>query len=146
MSLNWHQQGVWLPQKTFSDLFFTPFARELKQRAGLWMTSDLWIGNTQKQTATIPTKNHSNKKHMNKVVNWGQHEIIKSIENIHIIIIQKSRQRGLVVSMSASHAVGRRFASRSLIPKTIIKMVLVNYFPAWYAGIRVGVWQCSLTI
>ena len=32
-------------------------------------------------------------------------------------------QVGLVVSMSASHTVGRGFVSRSVIPKTIIKII-----------------------
>ena len=45
---------------------------------------------------------------------------------------------GLVVSVSASHTIGREFASRSAHTKDHHNNG-TNCFPAWYAGIRVGV-------
>ena len=52
---------------------------------------------------------------------------------------------GLVVSMSASHAVGRGFASRPGHTKDHHKNG-TNCHPAWHACVRVGVLQCSPTV
>ena len=57
----------------------------------------------------------------------------------------RPRRDGLVVSVSASHAVGCGFASRSVHTKDHLKNG-TNYFPTWHAGVRVGVKQCSPTI
>ena len=56
----------------------------------------------------------------------------------------KEHQVGLVVSMSASHAVGCRFAP--WLGDTKDHKNVTNCITAWHAGIRVGVWQCSLTV
>ena len=50
---------------------------------------------------------------------------------------------GSVVSMS-SHAVGRGFALRS--GHTNDHKNGTNFPPAWHAGIRIGVWECNLTL
>ena len=52
---------------------------------------------------------------------------------------------GSVGSVSASRTVGREFASRPVIPKTIIKMVQAASLHGTQC-VRVGVWQCSPTV
>ena len=55
---------------------------------------------------------------------------------------------GLVVSVSASHTVGREFASRPGHTKDHHKNG-TNCLPAWYAirhGDFLGVWRCSPTV
>ena len=51
----------------------------------------------------------------------------------------------LVVSVSASHTVGREFASRPSYTKDHHKHG-TNCLHAWHACARVGVWQCSPTV
>ena len=53
---------------------------------------------------------------------------------------------GLVVSVSASHTIGRGFASRPSHTKDHKNGT--NCLPAWHAMhlIRVGVWLCSPTV
>ena len=54
-------------------------------------------------------------------------------------------QVGLVFRLSASHTVGREFASQSGHTKDHHKMVQTASLHR-HACVRVGVWQCSLTI
>ena len=59
--------------------------------------------------------------------------------------VNKPRWDGLVVSMSASHAVGRGFASRLGHIKNDHKNG-TNCLPAWHACVMAGVLQCSATV
>ena len=53
---------------------------------------------------------------------------------------------GLVVNVSASHTLGREFASRPGHTKDHHKNG-TNCLPAWQAQyVRVGVWQCNPTV
>ena len=51
---------------------------------------------------------------------------------------------GFVLSMSISHAVGGGFAS--WLGHTKDHYNATNCLPALHAGIREGVWQCSVTV
>ena len=54
-------------------------------------------------------------------------------------------QDGLFLSMCASHAVG--LGNEPPLGHTNDRHVNgTNSMPAWHTGIRVGVWQCSLTV
>ena len=62
-------------------------------------------------------------------------------KTLHIIILTAS---GLVISVSASHAVGRGFGPRPGHTKDHHRNG-TNCLPAWRACIRVGVRQCNPT-
>ena len=52
---------------------------------------------------------------------------------------------GLEASVPASHAVGRGFTARPGHTKDYFENS-TNYLPTWYAGFRVGGWQCIPTV
>ena len=52
---------------------------------------------------------------------------------------------GLMVSMSASHVVGHGFVPWQGHTKDHHEKD-TNCSPTWHAGIRIGVWQCNLTV
>ena len=62
----------------------------------------------------------------------------------HYLPVPRQDGSTLVVCVSASHVIGRVFASRPGHTKD--KKNGTNCLPAWHVCVRVGVWQCSPTV
>ena len=84
---------------------------------------------------------------MRNVHESGELAMMESVKYIYMSDSQtKVGRDGLMVSVfgSHSHKVGHGFASRPGHIKYHNKNC-TNFFTAWHACIRVGVWQCSPT-
>ena len=69
----------------------------------------------------------------------------EQMNNVMLTLLSGIRRDALVLSVSASHAVGRELAHRRGYTKDHHKND-TNCIPAWHAGIRVRIWQWNLTV